>query len=377
MVRICFAAFLLLAGCATSGGLGKGGYKSQTYPYEVAYSDPARETFINTDWRVDNFFVTGTRNRVWEMKETPDYVHDVSFDTDGDGTVDEVQKLPRYDLWLEHRATDQTIWVRSMILSQTDAHKNLDVISRRYLEAVTGTGYAVASLQEDATIQLVDKKYAATKIGEQALSVGPYPALVVAVDVANLHELELDSTARQRRVLLVFVRTGYGYPVTNWRREEQMFPTVLVAGYASSPADFDAGLPAFRHLLSNVRLYGGFAKSGKRGEEKQLAGPAIPLAMAPEVFDFARVASSQQASPATPQAGSAAPVAVPIATTTPAPVPSTAAATLPHSPAPAAAQAATTPTPVPATDGSQPQPAQPAAAPPQPAATQAATAPSP
>jgi len=314
------------SGCAASlGSFDTMGFIHEEYPYTVDYRDAQKQTFISSDWRLDNFY--NERGKL-QPKQGPEYQTKTYFDANGDGTYEQAQKLYVYDMSFEHLQREQKIWLRTLPVDANDARKNLDVIMRDYIAAISGSGYAVVSLS-DKSMRVIEKRYATKIVGQKALKLADRDALVVVIDVSNVDQLQVKSEDGNQRVALLFVRSGYEHRVNMGG-----FPVIMVAGYASHPADFAGGIGAFEYFTSRISLRAGASRRRPGGgeaisEEDVRARPGKSLAI-PQ----GTVASLSQAPAVEP-----APAPVP---TTPAPQP------MPATPDVAVPPPAVTPVPEPA-----------------------------
>lgn len=238
------------SGCAGSlGSFDTMGFVHGEYPYTVEYRNEAKQTFITNAWRLDNFY--GPPGEL-TPKEGDEYRSTVRFDADGDGTYDTSRKVFIYDLSFDHVKRDQSIFLRTMPIDRDDARKDLDVIMRDYISAISGAGFAVVNLSDKPV--KVEKRFATKIVGQKAFKLADRDALIVVIDVSNVDQHAVNSQDSDRRVALLFVRTGYQHLVS-WRNSK--FPVVMVVGYASHADTFDEGVPAYEYFTSRIMLRDG------------------------------------------------------------------------------------------------------------------------
>ena len=136
------AIIAAVMGCAESGGaIGPQGFDQSLYGYHVDYGNPANQTFLGPDWRVDNF-QWDTTARAWKQKTGDAYVATRELDEDNDGTISPGEKSeePIYDLRLTNTADNGVIWVKAHPLAFQDSGRDLGVVINNYADSLAGTG---------------------------------------------------------------------------------------------------------------------------------------------------------------------------------------------------------------------------------------------
>jgi hypothetical protein len=240
---------LLLLGCG-GGGFTESGYVHSSGLLSVKYRDPSAFRFVSSDWQIDNH-VTDEQGRPTYPKEGDDWKVVFDHDISGDGSRERFS-WPRFELKLSHRANDAAIWIRTIPLAKSDETMELRVFAERYVDALSGTGFYGVDRFIGAT-KVTSIQFAAKFLDRRARTLGGQEAFEATIEVANIDQLKLDPTSRHSKIRIVVARTdrkemyaGGGKYVTA--------KLLVVAGYRSRPADFDAGLKDFETFLGSVAL---------------------------------------------------------------------------------------------------------------------------
>lgn len=243
-------ALCSLTGCGSKGGTFKPTYfQSSNYPYAILYQGNGAEELAGPDWRIDNF--RQVRSKLVE-KGGDKYLVSRAYDLNDDGKVDVNKEEHFYDVLLEHRTKDASLWVRAVPLSVSDDRKELNVFAERYVDSASGTGQIAVHFGSEVTVS-VGKRFASRTVGVSNCRVAGKPALVVDFEVANVDQLELSESARWSRGRVAFIKPGYYYPVAVGTRVTK-YPVLLLVGLSSTPSEFGALAPHFDALLGRIAL---------------------------------------------------------------------------------------------------------------------------
>jgi hypothetical protein len=318
-------AALLLLSCKKppAGTFTPDRYVHPEYPYEVRYLYDGPQNILGAEWRLDNY--------VWKdgvpTKQKEGNLVTRRYDINDDGDEDASDRDYEYDLLLEHRNKDATIWFRNVVISNHDRDKELSVFADNYVEAASGTRGIAVSFGSGALG--AGKHFASRVVSRAACSVSGIPAYRVDFEVANVDQLQLTPDARWIRQRVVLVRAPFEHSIEHLQMKDQL-PVLLVAGLSSAPEDFDRLAKHLDLLLDRVVI----------GDSKQAAQHAAAVPQTCRVAPAAPAAPSTSASTAAP-APSDAPAVPPTDGSAPAASASVAPAA---SPAPAAS-ASTAPAP--------------------------------
>jgi len=249
---------LLLAMSSGCGGASKSfqvdGYHHEQYPLRLASQTPGANALLGDQWQIDNY-QRDKKGKLVDRKIGDKYVGSLSFDLNDDGVADQTVKYPRYEILLTNRHNDGEIWLSTVPLSGKNSEKNLQVLLERYVEGISGTGSVVViSMPEEQKAAVADKHYATRVTELRKVQLDGVEGLAATVEVANVDQLQLSPNSRWLRAKLVFVRPGFQYAMgtSSDGSATHAWPVLLVAGYSNGTADFDASLPDFERLLSEI-----------------------------------------------------------------------------------------------------------------------------
>ncbi len=130
-------ATVLLLSCAKppAGTFTADRFVHPEYPYRGPLPVRRAAERARAEWRLDNY--------VWTdgvpTKQKEGNLVTRSYDIDDDGEQDTTDRGYEYDLLLEHRNKDATIWFRNAVISNHDRAKDLAVFADNYVEAASGT----------------------------------------------------------------------------------------------------------------------------------------------------------------------------------------------------------------------------------------------
>jgi hypothetical protein len=259
MIRNAILGVLALSATAcvhTAGNFEGNRFQSTAYPYSINYAKRSGPNALAGDgWRVDNYMKSTAPGGGWVLKKGAEYWVDRGYDDNGDGEVDRHEREPFYDLRLEHRERDASIWVRMVPISRSDQRKDLRVFAERYVESAAGSGMVAVHFGSEATIS-VSKRYASRVLSLNECRVGDRPAQLLDFEVANVDQLQLSESSRWSRGRLAIVRTGYltakrsAYQTTDNGR----YPVLMLVGLSAAPGDFDELSKDFDDVLARIAL---------------------------------------------------------------------------------------------------------------------------
>ena len=267
------------SGCgpALDAALTKDRFRHDRYGYEVRSASAQEFLPAGEGWKVDNLQFedmktsTGEAKKKLVSKTGADYVVRYFLDYDDDGESDELGEFYTYDLRLVNVRNAGAIWLRTLPLHPDDEQRDLRVLAEQYVAGVAGTHYEVAQL-EGALYHVNHANTYATSIQHRASgTLAGQPAYAVTVDVAEVHQLELDPKARGQRVTLVFVRTPF-----HFEYRQRKLPVLMLVGYSNLVDDYQGGLDALHGFLSHIAIGGVAGTDLKTLEAPAPAAPPTP-----------------------------------------------------------------------------------------------------
>jgi hypothetical protein len=241
-----FAALSLSACFAQSATLDDDGLVHSGFGYRIVASGGPRN-FISADWRVENFTADGS------AKTGADYDTWLYVDVDGDDEDERMERASYYDLRLEHRRNNGSIWVRTFPVSEVTDGKALTVLVQNYVENIAAAGYFTAGISEAGAVSVEERRFATRILDTEATSIGGHDAAAVLFDVANVNQLQMSLSARSARALVFISRTPFRYRVRTALGVRE-WPVLMLVGFANAPDDFDASLPDFQRFLGAIQM---------------------------------------------------------------------------------------------------------------------------
>jgi hypothetical protein len=232
---------------------------------------------------LDNFF--SNSNGLFPRKDEG-YMASVHLDRDGDRVPDGVLRLVTYDLRFVHGGHAGLIWLRTFPYSYHLHEKPLDQLAKDYVAYMAADGTESAVIDDRAPGV---PRVSVTVEGQVSWMVAGHPAEVLEI-------LESPATGGvPRRARVVLTRPGFMYQHTNQRRENVLYPVLMVAGYSNNQEQFEVGLADFEGLLNQITVQGiaGLTKREEPGgtsqanvaEEPPPAPPPTDEADAPDSTD--------------------------------------------------------------------------------------------
>lgn len=250
-------ALLLIGGCSRPplGVLDATGYRSVNDEVGVQPMDngaPAAVSLMPPGWQVDNFYAADSQ---LEAKTGETYEDSFEIDLDGDGQYEDRFDTQAYYLRFVHRATDSVVWFRPIPLSAVDRDKDLRVLAERVVDNVARNRFESVRFGP-ASVETEGLSQATQVLVKHSARLGTLSAYALRFDIANVNQLKLDSKSRRERVQLLLIRPDFHWTAGNPPRP---LPVLLVAGYSSTPADFDRFYADYVGFLQRLRING---KSG-------------------------------------------------------------------------------------------------------------------
>lgn len=224
-----------------------GNYAHPRFGYTVG-----ADVVSDDDWILENFARDQTRRPTTPLRGSG-YEYAIGADMDEDGVVETRATLPYWDLRFRHRRDAGEMWVSTLPLSSRLAETELRVLARRYVEAVSGTG--ISLVQFGGELAIHERRYATRVLSERDVRVDGFDAFEVVFEVANVDQLQLDTSARWQRARVVIVRPGfYWRPDMYPANKPEFLPVVMTIGYVNHPEDFIANEPHFDRLVNGLSI---------------------------------------------------------------------------------------------------------------------------
>jgi hypothetical protein len=242
-----------------AGAISADGYRHATYPYGVIHQ-PGQGP-LPPVWMLDNFYVDGGTLR---PKEAPNYLIQFHLDTDNDGVVDTVEKGFRYDLSFINQRTGAQIYVRTVPLSYEVANLALDVVARRFTDALAGGDFTVVEFGFESgfvkTQVVENKRYVTTMESSGPAKMAGAEAYEATIAIRNAEQEQGKDARPDERRRVVFCRPGFAFQPRYARKVQ--YPVLLIASYEAMPEKFDEGLPDFERFLDAIAFNGMIGYTG-------------------------------------------------------------------------------------------------------------------
>lgn len=265
-----FLAALLLVSCGvlSQGSIGPKGYSNQEFHYQVEVGEDLR--LMPPGWKLDNFhypepnpLITNSRPPQLEEKNGPDHVRKLHLDTNGDGKANEAIERHIYDLRFDHEEHDGIIFLRTIPANGVEGRKRLSVLMARYVDGIAGSNYELSTVNASTIFQ--ERRHAAVVVSKGDSTLAGRAAFEATIHIANLDQIEVAPSAVEEQVELVILRTPF-----NYIRGTEVFPVLMVAGYANHPENFTEGLAHFHDFLNRIVI------AGERGYETRASVEVAP-----------------------------------------------------------------------------------------------------
>lgn len=241
---VALLACFLGGGCTVSQGtLSQQGYYYEELRYWVRFHVPATMTFVNDEWQVDNWIRVPYTRTDWQRKSGSAYLgYRMVESPEGEEPTEE--RVFLYDLKLTHKLTNGVIWSQSFALSQSQRHKQLDVLLNNYADSLSGTGlYGQGDIYSIKRAKL--RKFAARLAWKRSLQRGPYLVLYGLIEVIDLERQRVDKAYEPERVLLAITRIALLGGKS----------ALVLFGYHNTADHFEKYVGAFRAFLQNTFLF--------------------------------------------------------------------------------------------------------------------------
>ncbi len=241
-----FAALSLSACFAQTATLDDDGLVHSGFGYRIVASG-GRRTFISADWPIENFTPDDS------PKSGADYDTFRYVDVDDDDQDEQIERASYYDLRLEHRRNNGSIWVRTFPVSDVTNGKALTVLVQNYVENIAAAGYFTAGINDAGAVSVEERRFATRILDTEATSLDGQDAAAVLFDVANVNQLQISRSARSARALVFISRTPFRYRVRTALGVRE-WPVLMLVGFANAPDDFAASLPDFQRFLGAIQM---------------------------------------------------------------------------------------------------------------------------
>lgn len=239
------------------------------FPYAVTYDDAQKKSVLGPDWELENYRVRSTEaDGTVQIERKDGYTRKYQFDFDNDDKGDATQELPSPDLVLNHRKTNATIEVASLLLDRRMGDKELRVLLNNTIDNDTGTRSLFVGFGK--VRGSASKRFASRLLDSQTATLGTEKGLVATVERVDLDKLELDPKARWRRSRLFLMHLPFDYYVQEQGRlagsaggsggdveaapKLHNYRVLLLVEYTNTPEDFEAQYPEFVRLLNKVHV---------------------------------------------------------------------------------------------------------------------------
>jgi hypothetical protein len=250
------AALLLLFAChpAPTGSFGASGYRHDEYDYSVSFVSPASRELMGPDWRLDNYYL---RRDVLTPKEGADYEATFYVDANGDGQADELGERLIYDLRFTHERSSAVIWLRTVPIEASLGSKDLRVLVRDFVSAMSGTHYETVQLKGKLVGVAQERTFAVAELESAPGTIAGQPAFRMSLQVVDVDQHQVAPGTHQRSVELVLIRTPFvvsgGSPGSHVAPPYRL-PVLMLAGYAAHADDFEASHSDFTGLLERLTI---------------------------------------------------------------------------------------------------------------------------
>lgn len=246
----------LITGCTGTSNFSGPAYAHEVHPYVVTYDDQTARSLLGPEWILDNYQRVPPAYEGGEAelkrKDTSEYTADYAFDLDDDGTYEDKEELPRFDLLFKHRKTNAEIWLSTVPLSREYSDKELRLLVDNYVDAMSGSGAVVFKLGEGAGVEA--KHYSARLLEQSEAKLSGFDALAATIEIANVDQLKLSPDARKEKVRVVLSRPNLWLVRERMPKPSVRYRVLMVVGYSNSPQDFEAQYPEFERFVGKIHV---------------------------------------------------------------------------------------------------------------------------
>ncbi len=161
------------------------------------------------------------------------------------------------DLVLNHKKNDGQMWVSTRPLTPKNRDKNLEVFTSHYIESLAGT-FSFRSYSPLLERVRVEKGFATRVIARSEGKLGPYAAVMIDIEVADLDQLQLDENHRTAILRVLFAKIPgrvWSYNNRSFALEERSGKNLLFCGYYNTPKYFKQNLLDFKKLLESIVFF--------------------------------------------------------------------------------------------------------------------------
>lgn len=248
-------------------------------------------------WAIDNYRKDRSQ---WIRKNQGGYITRYEFDNNDDGTSDDAVETFTYALRYEHSVISGVIWLRNSLIPNKLRSKSLRVLMQTYIAELAGPTYEIVRSGLATSRIPVGRPHAAAIVAQGPVTVAGQAAYMATFDIADVDQIKLTPDVHTQRVQLVLMRAPQDEKVVHSQadRKDTTYPVIVLMGYSSMPADFQAGLEDFHDLLRRLTIDGkaGLTMNGARLQPPQ---GSTALSTAPPVVVPKPAPSTEPAAPPT------------------------------------------------------------------------------
>jgi hypothetical protein len=254
----CFLAasvLLALAGCGAQryALVDSSGIYFEDWNYRVRWQVPVTQRMLSSQWRLDNF---RDDSGTLVIKDGARYRGHQLVERDGKDEPERVRAF-LFDIKLDHRVSDATIWITNLKLSNRQAEKDLDALLTQFASGLTGTG-----LYDAANVYLFRgnklKRHAAIVREKASSRLGAHPAITARIQILDLDQVKVEPQHQGDSLQVTLVKYTYEVKVGVVGDGGEMvtvakkLPALMVVGYLNASARFSELLPEYVKFLSQI-----------------------------------------------------------------------------------------------------------------------------
>ena len=181
------------------------GFQNKKQNYIVKYSNPEQATFINDNWKVDNYKYSGDRPDHSKRKRGHKYRGIVYYDWNEDGTTERTTEYFT-DLKLVHKKTNATIWITTKGLTPKHYETDLNLFLKNFAGSLAGE-MSTANVGDVYGHLIVETRKFATKIEDKkGRKFGPHEAIEATITRSNLNQVEVNRDHVDSKLRIVITR---------------------------------------------------------------------------------------------------------------------------------------------------------------------------
>jgi hypothetical protein len=227
--------------------------------YSIRFDNPKLQRFVGNDWYIEDYTCVPDRGRCrFVRKEGAAYRGIALTDRDENGTPEEELQF-FFDLKLSNRKSGSAIWVRSDDIPRRKTSTYLDVFMSNYVGSLEGAEVAFSG-SPLGYAKAKERKFVATVDEKSETTLGRYEALRADITLADVDKLRIDPEHRHSQIRVTMARIDGAGQMITWDKEDRnrTVPTsgkyLLLIGYVSDPQFFEASLPDYDQLISQLEF---------------------------------------------------------------------------------------------------------------------------